>query len=84
MLHLVMYVVFAVLSAASNKLPCFFERFHLSLLFNGYTESFVDYAIFYRASPEGIVLLQLYIDDIIITERSYYYYLFEAVSSELV
>ena len=79
-----------MLSMVSNKLYVLGLRSFVTLLFAGYTESFTDYVMFYRASPWGIILILLYIDDMIITVRdhtaiaSLKQHLFEATSQESV
>ena len=45
-----------------------YECFHQSLLSAGYTQSMADYAMFRRSIPQGIVLLILDVDDMVITE----------------
>ena len=58
--------LYCAIYVLKQALCAWFERFRQSLLSTDYTESFVDYVIFYHASPRDIAQILLYIDDMII------------------
>ena len=52
----------------SKQVPhAWYEPFRQSFLSDEYAQSMTDYVMFRRSTPQGIVLLILYVDDMVIT-----------------